>query len=121
MLDMKLPQLHLRDLFWLVLVAGLAVGWWANRDQLLAVIAVAENKNHFGVQGELYPADLEKIVSVVGAATAERILLIQVIQLGEVRVSTGQVRGMLDGRGSIFTLQKSNGEWRIVLSGIWMS
>jgi hypothetical protein len=25
---MKLPQLTLRDLFWLVLVCALAVGWW---------------------------------------------------------------------------------------------
>jgi len=25
---MKLPQLTLRDLFWLVLVIGLALGWW---------------------------------------------------------------------------------------------
>jgi hypothetical protein len=26
---MKLPQLHLRDLFWLVLICALAAGWWA--------------------------------------------------------------------------------------------
>ena len=32
---MKLPQLSLRDLFWLVLVCALAVGWWVNRRQLL--------------------------------------------------------------------------------------
>jgi len=25
---MKLPQLTLRDLFWLVLVVGMGVGWW---------------------------------------------------------------------------------------------
>jgi hypothetical protein len=25
---MKLPQLTLRDLFWLVLVCALALGWW---------------------------------------------------------------------------------------------
>jgi hypothetical protein len=25
---MKLPQLSLRDLFWLVLVCALALGWW---------------------------------------------------------------------------------------------
>ena len=27
---MKLPQLSLRDLFWLVLVVALAVGWWVS-------------------------------------------------------------------------------------------
>lgn len=30
---MKLPQLHLRDLFWLVLVCGLAVRWSLERSQ----------------------------------------------------------------------------------------
>jgi hypothetical protein len=33
---MKLPQLHLRDLFWLVLVCALAAGWWADRMPLAA-------------------------------------------------------------------------------------
>jgi hypothetical protein len=27
---MKLPKLHLRDLFWLVLVCALGVGWWVD-------------------------------------------------------------------------------------------
>jgi hypothetical protein len=31
---MKLPQLYLRDLFWLVLVCALAVGWWVDRSRL---------------------------------------------------------------------------------------
>ena len=33
---MKLPQLTLRDLFWLVLVCALAVGWWIDRQDLAA-------------------------------------------------------------------------------------
>jgi hypothetical protein len=28
------PKLHLRDLFWLVLVVGLGVGWWRDRQQV---------------------------------------------------------------------------------------
>lgn len=28
---MKLPQHHLRDLFWLTLVIGLGLGWWIDR------------------------------------------------------------------------------------------
>jgi len=31
---MKLPQLTLRDLFWLVLVLGMALGWWLDRGML---------------------------------------------------------------------------------------
>jgi len=35
---MKLPQLHLRDLFWLVLVCALAAGWWVDRNILSSAI-----------------------------------------------------------------------------------
>jgi hypothetical protein len=31
--SMKLPQLTLRDLFWLVLVAAILCGWWVGRQQ----------------------------------------------------------------------------------------
>jgi len=31
---MKLNQLHVRDLFWLVLVAGLILGWWLDHHRL---------------------------------------------------------------------------------------
>ena len=31
---MKLPQLSLRELFWLVLVCALALGWWLERASL---------------------------------------------------------------------------------------
>ena len=32
---MTLPQLHLRDLFWLVLVVAMGCGWWVERQKLL--------------------------------------------------------------------------------------
>ncbi len=36
MYPMKLPKLHIRDLFWLVMVCALAVGWWVDhRTQAL--------------------------------------------------------------------------------------
>ena len=34
---MKLPQLSLRDLFWLVLVCALAVGWWVDKRSAAAL------------------------------------------------------------------------------------
>lgn len=37
---MKLPQLSLRELFWLVLVCGLAVGWWVDRREAVAATAM---------------------------------------------------------------------------------
>ena len=33
---MKLPQLSLRDLFWLVLVVGMGCAWWVDRSGLRA-------------------------------------------------------------------------------------
>ena len=30
---MKLPKLHLRDLFWLVLVVALGCAWWLERER----------------------------------------------------------------------------------------
>jgi len=32
---MKLPQVSLRDLFWLVLVVGVGCAWWLDRTQLI--------------------------------------------------------------------------------------
>ena len=36
---MKLPQLNLRDLFWLVVVAALALAWWRGVQQPVAPAA----------------------------------------------------------------------------------
>jgi hypothetical protein len=31
---MKLPQLSLRELFWLITVMGLSIGWWLDHEKL---------------------------------------------------------------------------------------
>jgi hypothetical protein len=36
---MKLPKLHLRDVFWLVLVCALVVGWWGDRGRVSAELS----------------------------------------------------------------------------------
>ncbi len=41
---MKLPQLTLRDLFWLVLVCALAVGWWVESTGLRRQLREANEK-----------------------------------------------------------------------------
>ena len=35
---MKLPQLALRELFWLILVCALALGWWLDQHRLWLMI-----------------------------------------------------------------------------------
>jgi hypothetical protein len=39
---MKLPQLHVRDLFWLVLVAGMGCAWGIDRQRQLSRITALE-------------------------------------------------------------------------------
>ena len=57
---MKLPQLHIRDFFWLVLVCELAVGWCVERQKLRAkidklegierIITVIPNHNVYDIE-----------------------------------------------------------------------
>src|SRR5262245_47350549 len=41
---MKLPKLHIRDLLWLILVCGLAVGWFVNDRKWKNHLALREEK-----------------------------------------------------------------------------
>jgi hypothetical protein len=41
---MKLPQLSLRELFWIVLVCALAVGWWVERRGLIERAKAADQR-----------------------------------------------------------------------------
>lgn len=46
-------KLHLRDLFWLLLVCGLAVGWWVaatERDDLRVKLLIREMSMGRGTQ-----------------------------------------------------------------------
>ena len=66
---MKLPQLHLRDLFWLVLVCGLVLGWWLERSSL-----IAENEGFRERYLRLWPTSpgqrLEVVIDENGCQTA---------------------------------------------------
>lgn len=42
---MKMPKLYLRDLFWLILVCALAVGWWMDHETLKADVQSVREKN----------------------------------------------------------------------------
>jgi hypothetical protein len=39
---MKLPQLSLRELFWLVALAAMGCGWWVDRGRLAAKVREME-------------------------------------------------------------------------------
>jgi hypothetical protein len=42
---MKLPKLNLRDLFWLVGVVAMGLGWWLDRTPLASALAAAQQSN----------------------------------------------------------------------------
>jgi hypothetical protein len=105
---MTLPKLNLRDLFWLVVVVAMGMGWWTERSNLKANLATAST-------------DIVEVVAAITSKTKDAILNIRVVKEGELVVMTGQVRGPLDGSGSIFLLQKRNGKWHITEAGDWVS
>ena len=56
---MKLPQLTLRDLFWLVLVCALGCAWWVEHRRLQAAWMRADTellKIEYSRQGRLIPS-----------------------------------------------------------------
>jgi hypothetical protein len=54
---MKLPQLSLRDLFWLVLVWALALGWWLDRQELATKLAQLEERYFLRFPGVVTAVD----------------------------------------------------------------
>ena len=39
---MKLAQLHIRDLFWIILVTGLLLGWWLDHRRLAPYVPACQ-------------------------------------------------------------------------------
>src|SRR4051812_10198206 len=49
---MKLPQLHIRDLFWLVLVTGMGCAWWTARREQASISHQRDHAVGRAEQGE---------------------------------------------------------------------
>ena len=49
----KLPQLTLRDLFWLVALVAMGCGWWGERERLRHRISELEKPNDVSVRASL--------------------------------------------------------------------
>lgn len=62
-----MPRFSIRDLLWLTLVVGLAVGWWVDRGRVVASAADARHNYRF-VQGALHDAvqELEQLRQPAG-------------------------------------------------------
>lgn len=85
---MPLPQIHLRDLFWLVLFCALLVTWWLDRRSLTG--QVTEEKRRFqDLITRLNDADLRNLLQ--DRATLERELeysgtLVEIVPDSRVRL-----------------------------------
>ncbi|MBI3862318.1 MAG: hypothetical protein HY290_10530 [Planctomycetia bacterium] len=91
-------------------------------DQTQPVFPSVPTREYRVVGGHLSAADVAEIESLVSKLTEERILLITVRKSGSVTVTTGVVRGPLDGGGSEFDFEKENGRWvKTGISSSWVS
>jgi hypothetical protein len=79
---MKLPKLHLRDLFWLVLVCALAVGWWRERSHNREVNASTINSLIRDLETE---PEMQGVFGVVVSAKGEKFMVEMTRANGSVR------------------------------------
>lgn len=74
--------------------------------------------------GTLSPADQKAIVAVINSLSTihdKRILSIEVTTPSTVEVLTGEVRGPLDGGGTIIRLKFESGVWKVFGITSWVS
>ena len=55
---MKLPQLHLRDQFWLTLVVAMCCAWWVDHFR------ISQERADLKRQQEAYAKDFEELISI---------------------------------------------------------
>lgn len=77
------------------------------------------------VSGKIISIDVKDVADIVEIITntgeADPILSIRVISRSDVEVTTGIVRGPLDGGGNIYRVKKKNGQWTLDGKGSWIS
>jgi hypothetical protein len=69
-------KLTLRDLFWLVLVIGSFLGWWANRRQLVAENVRLQGQNRAAAEQARVAAHDWWIDAIKGLNDVDRLLLL---------------------------------------------
>ncbi|HVU86461.1 MAG TPA: hypothetical protein VHD36_04025 [Pirellulales bacterium] len=80
----------------------------------------------FDVIGKLSAEDLREIWTAAIAYCKkndikEQLLGVEIDKKGEVEVTFGEIRGPLDGGGTILDMRKKNGTWTVVSRGSWVS
>ena len=64
---MKLPQLSLRDLFWLVLVAAMPIGLWVEHNRQLRIVQRAQRNERDKLVAEMQLHDKQRAEALVWA------------------------------------------------------
>jgi len=98
---MKLPQLSLRDLFWLVLVVGICLGWWIDQDRIrrqgealkASKKAFADERDKFRIEAQrLQTLPLRHAAAVLQVTEAELAGLVEVKRSNPGAVSESELR-----------------------------
>jgi len=111
-----------------------------NRARLLGLVCLyplltagCSGQPELHIDGSLDPADIAAIKDIVQHAPEaidgqeapddldKRILRIRVLDSGDARVYTGEVRGPVDGGGNIIQVRQIEGQWKVVGYGWWVS
>lgn len=123
-------RFRVSDVMWLVLVLALGLGWWLDRNRLASAHLASEKavesmspniERDYVILGRLTEEDIEALEPMVRELTTEPVLRIKRSRLGDVEVTTGHVRGPLDGGGSSFIFEKRDGKWELTAEGGWVS
>ena len=90
---MKLPQLSLRDLFWLLLVVAVGLGWWIDQDRIRRheqALAGEREKLRIQVQG-LQSLPLRRSQAALEVAEAELASTVEIKQRNPGAVSASEL------------------------------
>jgi len=81
-----------------------------------------ESDHKIFISAELSSNDIIQIQKLIGKETEENILsIVEDEDTHVIEVTTGVVRGPLDGGGKSFKLQCDDGKWKITGTSMWVS
>lgn len=104
------------------------LGHSENNKRIIALFpeTVRPERPPFDVIGKLSADDLREIWTAAMDYCKkndinEQLLGVEINKDGEVEVTFGEIRGPLDGGGTILDMRKRNGAWIVVTHGPWVS
>ncbi|WP_425614677.1 hypothetical protein NA78x_004551 [Anatilimnocola sp. NA78] len=114
-------RINLRELFLLILIVALSLGWWIDRSTLKVDLGQA-SLHH--VKDNLLPSEIAEIFSQMKdrlPSPQQPVLAIHRFGVDEVRVLTGTPDSHLKRSGNVFELKRVGGRWQLQDCTNWAS